>query len=392
MKRISLLLTLAAFCLTILGQTSKVTLTIAGLADGTALDLCLAGTYKDEPASASATVQQGKASFSLPCSDVRTYYLRPSGQWGSIKLCIGPDEDVKVSATATVTTRKTKDGEEPYTNFSDVSITDAPSHTLYLQKMPDREAQNRAYEKYHKDYKSFTDAVAAAREAKDTAKVKELWASADGKAFQAAEKAFFDGIEADFQKAVLANKETFWAPLIMCNTLSYLTPDQKSLYEQFSDEAKNSFYGKVAATDICPPDIKGKALPDVTCTNWDTKQTSTLRALSKGKKVILLDFWASWCNPCRKEIPNVKAMYAKYKDRGFEVVSVSADKDDKAWKKALQEEQLPWPNFRDADHSIQNAYNVKMYPTMYLLTPDGKVIAENARGEKLQQLLAELFK
>ena len=311
---------------------------------------------------------------------------------GSIKLCIGPGEDVKVSATATAIAPSLQGGRGESLNFSDVCITDAPSHDLYLQKMPDQEAQNRAYKKYHDDYKAFTDALAAAREAKDNAKTKELWASADGKAFQAAEKAFFDGVEADFQKAVLANKETFWAPLIMCNTLSYLTPDQKDLYMQFSDEAKNSFYGKVAAADICPPDLKGKDLPDVTCTNWDTKQTTTLRELSKGKKVILLDFWASWCNPCRKEIPNVKAMYAKYKAKGFEVVSVSADKDDKAWKKALQEEQLPWPNFRDADHSIQNAYNVKMYPTMYLLTPDGKVIAENARGEKLQQLLAELFK
>ena len=107
---------------------------------------------------------------------------------------------------------------------------------------------------------------------------------------------------------------------------------------------------------------------------------------------MLVDFWASWCGPCRKEIPNVKKQYELYKDKGFEVVSISMDKDEKAWKKALEEEQLPWPNFLDHE-GVANLYHVKSIPAMYLLKPDGTIIAEgmDARGEALKKKLAELL-
>ena len=81
-----------------------------------------------------------------------------------------------------------------------------------------------------------------------------------------------------------------------------------------------------------------------------------------------------------------------YKDKGFEVISISMDKDEKAWKKALEEEQLPWPNFLDRE-GVANLYKVKSIPAMYLLKPDGTIIAEStdARGEALAKQLSSLL-
>ena len=123
------------------------------------------------------------------------------------------------------------------------------------------------------------------------------------------------------------------------------------------------------------------------------RRTSVLlRKIGKGRtKYILIDFWASWCAPCRKEIPNIKKQYAKYADKGFEVISISIDKKKADWEKALKEEQLKWPNFLD-ETGVAQLYKVRAVPTMYLIDAEGRMVGENMRGEALAAKLAELFK
>lgn len=104
----------------------------------------------------------------------------------------------------------------------------------------------------------------------------------------------------------------------------------------------------------------------------------------------MIDFWASWCNPCRKEIPNLKKLYAAYSGKGFQIVSVSIDTDSAAWEKALKEEKLEWPNFLDTE-GVATLYNVKFVPTMYLIDANGIILAENLRGEQLAAEIAELY-
>ena len=116
----------------------------------------------------------------------------------------------------------------------------------------------------------------------------------------------------------------------------------------------------------------------------------TWEQLLDGKKYALVDFWASWCGPCRREIPNLKAAYEKFASKGLEIISISIDKDAAAWQKALEEEQLPWPNFLD-DADIDNLYGVKTIPAIFLLDGKGTVIAVGLRGEALQAKLAELL-
>ena len=108
---------------------------------------------------------------------------------------------------------------------------------------------------------------------------------------------------------------------------------------------------------------------------------------------MLVDFWASWCGPCRREIPNVKRQYELYKDKGFEVISISIDKSEAAWRKAVEEEKLQWPNFIDKTN-VAKTYSVRSIPSMFLIdtaTMDIIASGEAARGEQLAKKLAELF-
>ena len=114
--------------------------------------------------------------------------------------------------------------------------------------------------------------------------------------------------------------------------------------------------------EIWPAEKKGLQAPDFQVTASNGEQTS-LKELSANKKYILIDFWASWCKPCRKEIPNLKKLYELYAAKGFQIISISIDKrKDKEWQhKVLDEEQLSWPNFLD-NGEVASLYKVKFIP------------------------------
>ncbi|MEI7781851.1 MAG: TlpA disulfide reductase family protein [Planctomycetota bacterium] len=115
-------------------------------------------------------------------------------------------------------------------------------------------------------------------------------------------------------------------------------------------------------------------------------------------KVVLVDFWATWCGPCVAEIPNVLEQYEKYHDKGFEVVGVSLDEDRDALEKFVGEQKIPWPILYEKPagegwrHPLSTYYGISGIPTVILIGRDGNVITLNARGEKLGEQLDKLFK
>lgn len=115
-------------------------------------------------------------------------------------------------------------------------------------------------------------------------------------------------------------------------------------------------------------------------------------ASMKGK-VVLVDFWATWCGYCVKEIPNVKKNYAGYHNKGFEVVAVSADQDRAALDDFLAQNKIAWVNLHDKDgrNAALEYYAIQGFPTTFLIGQDGKVVSLNARGEKLDEGLKKLL-
>lgn len=118
-------------------------------------------------------------------------------------------------------------------------------------------------------------------------------------------------------------------------------------------------------------------------------------ALSSLKgKVVLIDFWASWCGPCRKEMPNVVKAYAKYKSKGFEIFGVSLDQDKSKWVEAIQKDGITWPQVSDLKQwgsSVVQLYNIQGIPYTVLLDREGKILAKNLRGEELEKKLLEVL-
>ncbi|MEA5461158.1 TlpA disulfide reductase family protein [Arcicella sp. LKC2W] len=126
-----------------------------------------------------------------------------------------------------------------------------------------------------------------------------------------------------------------------------------------------------------------------------TPSDSTLALSSLRGKYVLIDFWASWCGPCRKENPNVVRMYYKFKDKGFDIFSVSLDQEKESWVKAIEKDGLPWHHVSDLqfwNSAAAAAYGVQAIPATFLLDKEGKVIAKFLRGDDLERKLEEVLK
>jgi thiol-disulfide isomerase/thioredoxin len=128
----------------------------------------------------------------------------------------------------------------------------------------------------------------------------------------------------------------------------------------------------------------------------DTKGNTVKLSDFAGKgKHVLVDFWASWCRPCRIANPQLVEIYGKYKDKGFDIVGVSLDKDKGSWTKAIADDRLAWAHLSDLqqwDSKAAQLYSVNSIPYAILLDPDGKIIEKGIHPKELDEKLAELLK
>jgi len=140
--------------------------------------------------------------------------------------------------------------------------------------------------------------------------------------------------------------------------------------------------------------MPGKMFPDFSAKSLTGEEISLARFRLRGE-VVLVDFWATWCPPCVAEVPHLKALYEKYHDKGFEIVSISFDQSESALRDFIKQQSIPWTQVFDGkgwESPLAQKYGVDMLPTMYLLDADGKIVGSNLGGMVLEEQLEKLLK
>jgi peroxiredoxin len=164
---------------------------------------------------------------------------------------------------------------------------------------------------------------------------------------------------------------------------------------KLSPAAKNNGPAKDIAHRIAVNKLTGIGQTALDFTQEDTAGRPVSLKDFRGKYV-LVDFWASWCHPCRMENPNVVKAYADYKDKNFTVLSVSLDRpgQKEAWLKAIHEDHLDWTHVSDLkfwSNAVAKLYDIQSVPTNLLIGPDGKILAKDLHGDELEKKLSEIF-
>jgi peroxiredoxin len=204
--------------------------------------------------------------------------------------------------------------------------------------------------------------------------------------------------EKELREAIKAKLRNMESSVTAIYGVNYLNREEDfifldSLATRLRQDLPNSRYVKDFAQGVerMRSTTMGQVAPEIALPNpqGEVKKLSDLRG-----NVVMIDFWAAWCGPCRRENPNVVKLYNKYHDKGFEIFGVSLDRSKEDWVKAIEKDGLTWTQVSDLNYFNSEAaqtYDITAIPATVLLDKEGKIIARNLRGQALEDKLAEIF-
>ena len=367
---------------------------IAGMEDGATVTLAVEGTRDIPRGWISSQLTNGKFELKASTDSPRYCALLLKEKSGKSISCevIVYDENITIKGNVV----KDEEGE---CQWQSLAIENSDLNKQFREKiafrMENREKLEEAEERYVRTMIPFNEQrLEALRNGKqDMEQAPE--AKRAMQIVEEARKNYHETMERETEKAVSENLDSFWGPLLMSlnygDAFSFERREAwRNMYNQFSDEVKATFYGRKMKEALFPELVQKDLFPDFMAENRDGEDVSSQR-LREGKKCVIVDFWASYCAPCREAIPELKRLYAAYADKGLEIISVSTDLNRDAWLKALDEERMPWPNLHDTRSVFSEKFSGLTLPLVILVDADGKMVGRDMEHEALQAKVKELL-
>lgn len=224
----------------------EIDLKTEGIEDGEVMSVSLGCTHAEEPELATATMKDGKVKFRFTAEGPRMYYVTVKGAAGRLKVMADQGDRVKVVAKAE--RRLRQDGVLLYV-FSDVVVKGSKTHDEYEERNLDVSRLNDLSPHYQE---KFEDVLIALKNAQTQQQRNEVLASDRGRQMTKAENDFHQTVKKIYTECFLENRDSWWGPLLLLDYMNYLSPEERGIYEQFSERAKQSFYGKIAHDLLYP--------------------------------------------------------------------------------------------------------------------------------------------
>ena len=335
----------------------KVTGTVEGMPDGKAIIATVNGSSLDTLAK--ADVKNGSFEFTGNVSEPTGAYIMVIGQRGAIPFML-ENANITVNAGQAGLTVTGSEGQKIYDQFMAINAT-AQQEAMKLQQ----------------EYQAANG---------DQAKIQ---------AIQEAYAKLMTDAQAKETELIKANPDSYVSTFVIVSGMGQMEYEQlKERYNLLGEKAKASAQGKAIAAQIAKLESTaiGQIAPNFTIT---TPEGESISLYDIKGKVKLVDFWASWCGPCRGENPHVVEIYKEYHPKGLEIFGVSLDNNKEAWVKAIADDGLVWKHGSDLkgwQSAPAKLYSVTGIPHTILLDENNKIIAKNLRGDELKQKIAELLK
>lgn len=347
------------------GNTSTFTINaeIAGVEDATPIYLKLVKEGKLEPMD-TASIMASKVSFTGHLDEPEMIYLQIGDTRKMVNL-FGENMSISVKVHVDSLDKAEVSGSETH--------NDLMAFKKFLE--PIDEKSNKLNEEYRQ-----------ASEISDTEKMNEL-------------RETYEGIRLEqiamIKKFVVDHNDSYIAPFLIKAYLYYDIeyPALDSLLTKLSPVIHSSKDYITLSDRVSTLKSVAIGMPAVDFALNDTTGNPISISSFQGK-ILLIDFWASWCGPCRRENPNVVKLYNDYKDRGFEIIGVSFDESRAKWVDAIHQDQLTWPHVSDLkgwSSAAGKLYAVNSIPATVLLDREGNIVAKNLRGDALRKKLEEIY-
>ena len=335
----------------------KVTGTVEGMPDGKAIIATVNGSSLDTLAK--ADVKNGSFEFTGNVSEPTGAYIMVIGQRGAIPFML---ENANITVNA---------------GQAGLTVTGSEGQKIYDQFMAINTTTQQEAMKLQQEYQAANG---------DQAKMQ---------AVQEAYAKLMTDAQAKETELIKANPDSYVSTFVIVSSMGQMEYEQlKERYNLLGEKAKASAQGKAIAAQIAKLESTaiGQIAPNFTVT---TPEGESISLYDIKGKVKLIDFWASWCGPCRGENPHVVEIYKEYHPKGLEIFGVSLDNNKEAWVKAIADDGLVWKHGSDLkgwQSAPAKLYSVTGIPHTILLDENNKIIAKNLRGDELKQKIAELLK